>query len=266
MTTMSFAERIKARKLAEEQAKAAASGSPAVKEASTEPTANVPPTTPPPSGEAKPETTPNQPRRFGQPKPTPAPQGEPTAPTTPAASPAPKVSRFGNKVPAQASPAPTAQSSDAAQPKEDASQAVERQPASEPILEVKPLPKVIQTFNSVPQEASATVTEGELLSGKEAPQALDNIREKIMELEDLPDTDLKYEMERLSKMLVENPEACLYLLDEDLGRAVNALRRMTNNKVAVDLGKAKPTAATKTSGKAMTAAEMQSALSLLDDL
>lgn len=257
MTTMSFAERIKARKLAEEEARKAQSGSPAVKEASTEPTANVPPTTPQAVQAPTAQATPDKPRRFGQPKPTAAPASEPTVPTTPAPSPAPKASRFGNSVPKQATPAPTAESSDAEKPTEE---------PSKPVVEVKPLPKVIQTFNSVPQEAAATITEGELLSGKEAPQALATIREKIMELEDLPETDLKYEMERLSKMLVENPEACLYLLDEDLGRAVNALRRMTNNKVAVDLGKAKPAAAAKASNKPMTAAEMASALSLLDDL
>ena len=72
-------------------------------------------------------------------------------------------------------------------------------------------------------------------------------------------------MEKLSELLLANPQACLYLLDEDLGLAVRALRKMTDNKVAIDMGKAKPRKSSADTGgsRKLSAAEMAAAL---DDL
>ncbi len=130
--------------------------------------------------------------------------------------------------------------------------------------EAGPLPKVIQAYNTVGGQAKPT--EGELLSGHGEDEAVKRIREKIL---DLGQTDsqveLKYEMSKLSEMLIANPAACLYLQDEDLGLAVQALRRMTNNRVAIDMAQAKPTKAAKatSSTKPLTVDEMQSAFDAL---
>lgn len=129
--------------------------------------------------------------------------------------------------------------------------------------ETGPLPKVIQAFNAVSnkgQVASNNQTEGELLSGKEAPEAIVQIQQKIHELESCDVCNLHNEMAKLQKMLVDNPSACLYLLDEDTGLAVRALRRMTNNRVAIDMAAARPSKAAKAvAAKPLSQAEMESA-------
>ena len=127
----------------------------------------------------------------------------------------------------------------------------------------EPLPKVIQAFNAI---GTQPVTLGEAISGLPPKEAVLQIQQKIADISLLEDgTDIRYEMEKLSELLLANPQACLYLLDEDLGLAVRALRKMTDNKVAVDMGKAKPRkgAATDTTSRKLSAAEMAAAL---DDL
>lgn len=128
----------------------------------------------------------------------------------------------------------------------------------------KPLPKVIQAYNQIGGQAQAT--EGELLSGHEAPEAVKIIQQKIEDLSFADNnTDLKHEMAKLSEMLIANPAACLFLLDEDLGKAVRALRRMTDNRVAIDMAAARPNKGAKTgsAAKPITADEMADALDAL---
>ena len=127
----------------------------------------------------------------------------------------------------------------------------------------EPLPKVIQAFNAI---GTKPVTLGEAISGLPPKEAVLQIQQKIADISLLEDgTDIRYEMEKLSELLLANPQACLYLLDEDLGLAVRALRKMTDNKVAVDMGKAKPRKSNADTGgsRKLTAAEMAAAL---DDL
>ena len=125
---------------------------------------------------------------------------------------------------------------------------------------VSALPKVIQAFNV---SGAAKPTMGEDLSGLPPQEAVKKIQQQIADLSKLEnEVDLKYEMEKLSEMLVANPSACLYLLDEDLGLAVRALRKMTDNRVAIDMGRAKPKTGAKALGtaKAMSAADIAAAL------
>lgn len=126
----------------------------------------------------------------------------------------------------------------------------------------EPLPKVIQAFNAI---GTKPVTLGEAISGLPPKEAVLQIQQRIADISLLEDgTDIRYEMEKLSELLLANPQACLYLLDEDLGLSVRALRKMTDNKVAVDMGKAKPRkAAATSSSRPLSAAEMAAAL---DDL
>ena len=140
-------------------------------------------------------------------------------------------------------------------------------PSSAPVAKKEerpePLPKVIQAFNAV---GTKPVTLGEAISGLPPKEAVLQIQQKIADISLLEDgTDIRYEMEKLSELLLANPQACLYLLDEDLGLAVRALRKMTDNKVAVDMSKAKPRkgAASDTTSSKLSAAEMAAAL---DDL
>jgi len=127
----------------------------------------------------------------------------------------------------------------------------------------EPLPKVIQAFNAI---GTKPVTLGEAISGLPPKEAVLQIQQKIADISLLEDgTDIRYEMEKLSELLLANPQACLYLLDEDLGLAVRALRKMTDNKVAIDMGKAKPRKSSADTGgsRKLSAAEMAAAL---DDL
>lgn len=140
-------------------------------------------------------------------------------------------------------------------------------PSSAPVAKKEerpePLPKVIQAFNAV---GTKPVTLGEAISGLPPKEAVLQIQQKIADISLLEDgTDIRYEMEKLSELLLANPQATLYLLDEDLGLAVRALRKMTDNKVAVDMGKAKPRKSSADTGgsRKLSAAEMAAAL---DDL
>ncbi len=102
----------------------------------------------------------------------------------------------------------------------------------------EPLGRVIQSFNVA--TANQAATEGELLSGHEDAEAVRIIQSKIQQLAGFEGAALAGEMKLLQKMLLDNPSACHYLIDEDLGLAVRAMRRMTDNRVAKDLGAAKP--------------------------
>lgn len=175
---------------------------------------------------------------------------EPTPAPTPAPAPTPEPSgllaRLKAKAPtpiAPTAPTPTA--------------------APTTTKEVEPLPKVIQAFNALNKEKPTTL--GESLSGMPPEEAVIRIQQRIQDMSELEDgTAIRLEMEQLSEMLLANPSACLYLLDEDLGLCVRALRKMTNNRVAADMGRAKTTKKAASSlSKPLTAADIQAAL---DDL
>lgn len=86
------------------------------------------------------------------------------------------------------------------------------------------------------------------------------IRQKIADLQTLEDgPELKGQMDVLREMLLSNPDACATMLPEDLGLMVRALRKMTSNRVAADLGRAKPRAS-KTATPKLTAAEIAAAV------
>lgn len=135
-------------------------------------------------------------------------------------------------------------------------------PVVEPTKEVAPLPKVIQAFNVA---GAAKPTIGESLSGIPPQEAVKVIQQKIMDISILEDgSDIRYEMEKLSELLIANPSACLYLMDEDLGLTVRALREMTDNRVAIDMGRSKKGSKASTSSSTkLTAEDMAAAMAEL---
>lgn len=58
-------------------------------------------------------------------------------------------------------------------------------------------------------------------------QAASNIQQRIKELNDLAEEDLKDAMDDLKRALMDNPAACSLMLPEDVGQMVSALRRIT---------------------------------------
>lgn len=135
---------------------------------------------------------------------------------------------------------------------------------TEKLVEEAPLGKVIQSFNSVITKDKDKEVEGvDDLSGKEAPAIVALMQQKIHNMQLLEDgTELKFEMAELSKMITANGDACRYLLDEDLGLVVRALRRMTDNKVARDMATTKKVGAGSSTPK-LSQAEINAALDLL---
>lgn len=71
----------------------------------------------------------------------------------------------------------------------------------------------------------------------EIEQRTHELQLKIADLSQLEDCNLKDAMDELKKALIENPEASLLLLPEDIGEIVKHLQKVT--------GKALQTAATK---------------------
>jgi len=125
----------------------------------------------------------------------------------------------------------------------------------------EPLPRVILLANEA--NKLGEVTEGELLA-KEVPDNVLVLKRKIASLQDMEGVSLRSEMDDLRTLLKSNPDACLYFLPEDTGLLVRALRRITDNKVAADMGSAR-TSKKQAAGnsKPLTAEELRAAL---DDL
>lgn len=129
------------------------------------------------------------------------------------------------------------------------------------LVEEGPLPTVILLANEANRLGEKTATEGELLNS-EMPDSARILKRRISELQNIPECNLRKEMDDLRTMLKANPDACMYFLPEDTGLLVRALRKITDNKVAADMGTtrtAKKNAAATTS-KALTAEEMKAAL------
>ena len=121
--------------------------------------------------------------------------------------------------------------------------------------------KVILLANQATKADESRVTEGELLSN-EVPDSVHILKRKIQDIQNLDGVALRSEMDELRKLLQVNPQACMYLLPEDLGLMVRQLRKITDNKVAQVLSTTRTTKAKAAPAK-LTAEEMQAAF---DDL
>lgn len=86
-------------------------------------------------------------------------------------------------------------------------------------------------------------------------QVCSEIRQRINRLADFDGESLKNEMQELKKALLENPAACALLLDEDIGKAVAALRRMTAGAIEASSSSSKKK--TERVKKPMSFAELQ---------
>lgn len=124
--------------------------------------------------------------------------------------------------------------------------------------------KVILLANEATKAEAEKVTEGELLSS-EVPDSVHIIRRKIQDIQNLDGIALRSEMDELRKLLQVNPQACMYMLPEDLGLMVRQLRKITDNKVAQVLSTTRTTKAraAKEAPAKLSAEEMQAAF---DDL
>lgn len=124
--------------------------------------------------------------------------------------------------------------------------------------------KVILLANQATKADESRVSEGELLSN-DVPDSVHILKRKIQDIQTLDGVALRSEMDELRKLLQVNPQACMYLLPEDLGLMVRQLRKITDNKVAQVLSTTRTTKAkaAKEAPAKLTAEEMQAAF---DDL
>ena len=91
-------------------------------------------------------------------------------------------------------------------------------------------------------------------------QQYSEISLRIKQLEELSGDDLKNEMMNLKKALLENPQACMLLLPDEIGSMVSALRKITGIAIATASAKTKKTGEKKAPAKKMTAEELAAAL------
>ena len=91
-------------------------------------------------------------------------------------------------------------------------------------------------------------------------QIYSEISARIQQLEELSGDDLKNEMMNLKKALLENPQACMLLLPDEIGAMVSSLRKITGIAIATASAKTKKAGEKKASSKKMTAAELAAAL------
>lgn len=110
------------------------------------------------------------------------------------------------------------------------------------------------------EKAQAKATEGELLS-KEIPDSAYILKSRIAQLQSYDGIDLRREMDDLRTLLLANPDACMFLLPEDTGLLVRALRKITDNKISQDLSAVKPRASKRAApAKPLTATDLEAAL------
>lgn len=234
-TPMTFAERMRLRKLAEQEGKP------------LEPIASAPEQ--PKLEDPKPEG----PKKFGFKAPTTS-----STPEAPANAPA-QPKRFGAPKPSPTVPPVTNEPDDPLQQKlGDSPDAVT---SSGPAQSSYTLSSVITMANAAKGiTTDQQISEGELLISGDVPEDAIRIKQRIAMLADIDTGTLKSEMDQLKALIKAAPQACQYILPEELGECVRALRRMTDNKVAIDLGRAKPRGTSKASQKAavpvLSAAEL----------
>lgn len=86
-------------------------------------------------------------------------------------------------------------------------------------------------------------------------EIMEDLRPRIDQLQDMQGDNLSGAMKDLQKALLENPSAVSLLLPEDIGKMVEALRRMTGQAIAAAATPKKKS----DKPKALTAEEMASA-------
>ena len=91
-------------------------------------------------------------------------------------------------------------------------------------------------------------------------QIYSEISQRIKQLEELSGDDLKNEMMNLKKALLENPQACMLLLPEEIGSMVSSLRKITGIAIATASAKTSKKKEPKASAKKMTAEELAAAI------
>lgn len=102
------------------------------------------------------------------------------------------------------------------------------------------------------------------INNTEMEQIASELQGRISLLCNFSGESLKGEMGSLKKALLENPAACSLLLEEDIGRAVAALRRMVGAAVTTAVA-AKEKKPAKVKSKALTPEELKAQLSLISD-
>ena len=91
-------------------------------------------------------------------------------------------------------------------------------------------------------------------------QVYSEISQRIKTLEGMSGDDLKNEMMDLKKALLENPQACMLLLPEEIGSMVSHLRKITGIAIATASAKTSKKKEPKAAGKKLTAQELADAL------
>lgn len=102
-----------------------------------------------------------------------------------------------------------------------------------------------------------------LNSADSIEQVSSEISTRISMLNDMSEADLKNEMRDLKQALKENPSACALLMDEDIGKLVTALRRLT--KKEIEQAETKPKRGTKEKVPQVKLTAEQLAAALDDD-
>jgi hypothetical protein len=85
-------------------------------------------------------------------------------------------------------------------------------------------------------------------------QVMEDLRPRIDQLQDLQGDDLSEAMKELKKALMENPAATQLLLPEDIGKLVEALRRITGEAITSAATKPKKEKAKPLSAEELAAA------------
>ena len=91
-------------------------------------------------------------------------------------------------------------------------------------------------------------------------QVYSEISQRIKTLEVMSGDDLKNEMMDLKKALLENPQACMLLLPEEIGSMVSHLRKITGIAIATASAKTSKKKEPKAAAKKLTAQELADAL------
>ena len=91
-------------------------------------------------------------------------------------------------------------------------------------------------------------------------QVYSEISQRIKTLEAMSGDSLKDEMVDLKKALLENPQACMLLLPEEIGSLVSSLRKITGIAIATASAKTSKKKEPKASAKKMTPEELAAAL------
>jgi hypothetical protein len=94
-------------------------------------------------------------------------------------------------------------------------------------------------------------------------QICSELQQRISQLCNFEGETLKTEMQQLKKALLENPEACLLLHEEDVGTMVAALRKNLGIAIASSAKEKKPSA--KKAPKVLTGEDLKKALEESDE-